>query len=227
MSIYQFAVLCAVLGVAAVEAKGCCTPDQWEGSQYSVTGYVKGFLHRKPGVERGAVSVAYDYTNQRTAAFANFTGNAGKRSYRIVRRYDNGQGRLYIVDLQNDKCYQKNLTKPFRAACVPDEAKELGEYTFGAGNASLQAKGYAMGIDTDKYKLELSITVTADNCVPIGENIVGLAREVPLMENVGFVDINPGIADPSVFDVPSQCEETVSGYFMSELVEEYKILAIV
>jgi len=32
------------------------------------------------------------------------------------------------------------------------------------------------------------------------------------MENVGFVNIKPGIEDPSVFDVPKECQEVCPPY---------------
>nr|KAG5707265.1 hypothetical protein BaRGS_000039 [Batillaria attramentaria] len=175
----------------------------------------------------GAVYVFYDFTNQRTAAFANYTGEAGERKYRIVRRYDGEEGQLYVVDLLNDKCYKKKLDEPFRAACVPDKAKSVGSFYYGAGDAKLEAVGYSLGINTKKYKMEFEIAVTREGCVPIGESVFGVARGVPFMENVGFVDIKPGISDPSVFDVPSQCESVKPGFISDELTNQYKYLAIV
>ena len=47
---------------------------------------------------------------------------------------------------------------------------------------------------------------------------------VPLMETVGFVNIEPGIKDPSVFDIPKECEEVCYPFFFHSAVTHIESL---
>lgn len=223
MLVFVGAALFACL-LGAATGEGCCTPDQWQGVQASTSGYV---YHHRPSVVQGLVYVVYDYTNKRSASFANYTSEGKTRRYRLVQRYvDDKEGKLYVVDLQSDKCYQKKLKRPFRKACVPDSAQKLGAFYMGAGDNKVDAVAYKAQVKTEHYKLDVSLSVTEQGCIPLGETVVGVARGVPLMETVGFVNIEPGIKDPSVFDIPKECEETFPALIMSGLEHDYNFLVV-
>jgi len=226
------AVLAAVL--ALTEGKGCCAPDQWQGAMGSVSGFV---YKKRPGSAKGITYTFYDATNKRVASFANYTMEHGKvRSYKIVKRYgkkecegevegvDCGRGRMYVVDLETKKCYRKKLWRPFRKACIPDKAKETGDFYMGAGNATLAVRGYFVEFKKRGVRLNMEVTVTQDGCIPVGELTQGVAKGVPMMETVGFADIKPGVKDPTVFDIPKECDKAEPGLIMDALDREYSVL---
>ncbi|KAK7096296.1 ependymin-related protein 1-like [Littorina saxatilis] len=229
MKFILLAVVALVGIVCEVNGEACCTPDQWQGVQASVSGFV---YRHKPGRVEGVVYVFYDYANKQSAAFANYTSSSAKpRSYRIVTRYSNktcascSSGKLYVVDLKTDKCYTKKLDRPFRKACIPDSAKDTGSFSLGAGDASLKTRGYNLELRSQKYQLDFKLSVTEEGCIPVSELVTGVARGVPFMETVGFVNIKPGIKDPAVFDVPEECEETVPGFIQQALDREYSVFS--
>ncbi|KAK7096295.1 hypothetical protein V1264_005604 [Littorina saxatilis] len=180
MKFILLAVVALVGIVCEVNGEACCTPDQWQGVQASVSGFV---YRHKPGRVEGVVYVFYDYANKQSAAFANYTSSSAKpRSYRIVTRYSNktcascSSGKLYVVDLKTDKCYTKKLDRPFRKACIPDSAKDTGSFSLGAGDASLKTRGYNLELRSQKYQLDFKLSVTEEGCIPVSELVTGVAR---------------------------------------------------
>lgn len=236
-----FVAAVVLIGIAGtVSGKGCCTPDQWQGYQFSSAGY----NGKKPGFVESGVFISYDATNKQVAAKATYTKNGKDRKYNIVVRYEKdsevlrwcsgenceGKGKMFILDEQNDKCFVKKLRKPFRKMCIPKGAKSPGNFRFGAGNSSLEVEAFNMKRFSRKRNVfvESWMTVTKDGCIPVTESLHGAIKGVGFMENVGFADISPGIKDPAVFDIPKQCEEknVSDAPFPDDIIEhEFSMMA--
>lgn len=62
------------------------------------------------------------------------------------------------------------------SGCVSDSAQDVGAYYFGAGDAKLDAHGYLVKVRSEHYVLDMSVSVTAQGCIPVGETVAGVAR---------------------------------------------------
>lgn len=230
------AITLAVFGfVGAVSgtAQGCCTPDQWQGFYASGAGY-SGPNPRFVGT---FVQIFYDGTNSRLAANASISGYGTPKQYFIVSRNDKqctgtklgnllngcGKGKMYIVDLATSKCYVKD--RSFKKACVPDDAKYMSRFTFGAGTDTLEAESYELD-RTGQAGTSVSawITVTAKQCVPVGVSMHGAVKGVGFMETGGYSNIKLSINDPSVFDVPAQCNKNAITTELPEGIHDLRLV---
>jgi len=215
-------VLCfAVCAWASI----CCTPDQWEGYQPSVAGYSS--RHRK-GQTKEFAQVSYDFTNKRTAAFMTFVDRDKEKKFQIVTRYDDDmnddEGKIYVVDLKEDKCWTKKTRRPFRKACIPDGAKVNG-----AGYLGLEGKGLKItGYEVATHRVDAMVTVMnidKDTCVPTGEVMSGSMKRVSFMRSAAFIDITAGIKNETIFDIPKACEENLDLTLEAEVERDF-IMAI-
>lgn len=196
-------VVVAVLGLSTAQTKYCCTPDQWQGLMSITTG-VSG---REHGSLISAVSyLYYDYTNQRLASLINVTDSAGHVfSFKNLVLYSGpNSGTVYKLDLRKEKCWTQKVSAPFNKFCVPDSAEKIADFTLGAATESLPVSFYTFKIQNTS--LQVSLTVTRELCIPVSELAVGEIKEKGTIIITGFVDIQPGISDPSVFDVPPECK---------------------
>ncbi|XP_041347228.1 uncharacterized protein LOC121367153 [Gigantopelta aegis] len=135
------------------------------------------------------------------------------------------QKTLYIVDLKRQKCYKKKMTRPFRERCIPDTAKCVGHFYMGSGTNKLQGDTYYVDFrGKGMTRLHIYASVTK-NCIPIGEALFGRVKGMAIEETVGFANFRLGIKDPSVFDVPKQCDD---GRFevlpVKDELSQYRIL---
>jgi hypothetical protein len=203
----------------------CCTPDQWEGLESVFGGYASRKHH---GILPEYIWVSYDAANNRSAAFLAIyvDTNPRPREYKIVIRYDNDscEGKLYVLDVHIDKCWTKSLKYPFRKACIPPDAKFVGNYSLGL-KGGFNVSVY--DVRGRQFKAFVSVEkISETECVPVGESITGRARGVDYLQAIEFVNITPGIKNETVFDIPEQCKHSEDGDLPEELVREHYIMAL-
>ncbi|BFZ03470.1 hypothetical protein BsWGS_06509 [Bradybaena similaris] len=210
-------LLCSVVALSTA----CCTPDQWEGEEATIGGYAG---RRRAGLLKEFIAVAYDGTNNRTAAFVDYQNGEHSNKFKIVTRYENGHGKLYVVDLKKGKCWTKSLERPFRKACIPDDAKKIGSYYLGLKDG-FKVTGY--DIRGRSINAFVSVETLDDNqCVPVTEAVYGKLRKVDFVQTVGFINVVAGIRNETVFDIPKECEKREEFSLAEELSREHYILAI-
>lgn len=217
--------VCAVVALVS----SCCTPDQWEGGEGAVIGY-SGPHHQ--GLIREYIKVAYDYTNKQSAVELHYFNGKIKAEFKVLVKYDKKcmtkdckGGKMYILDMKDNKCWEKRLLKPFRKACLPEEAKYMSDYYVGV-EGGLKASAYEY--DGEFFLASISVSdVGKGLCVPIGETIAKHSRYNTL-STVGFFNITTGIKDPKFFDVPEACKKTEEMYFpyMELLAKEHHFFAL-
>ncbi|CAL1530440.1 unnamed protein product [Lymnaea stagnalis] len=210
-------VLCSFVALSSA----VCTPDQWEGTEASIGGWA---THKRNGLLKEYVRVAYDFTNKRSAAFLEYRNGEYSNKFRIVIKYEGEVGNLYVVDLKKDKCWTKKLDRPFRQACIPEKAKAVGDYYMGL-KGGFKVSGFAL--EGERVSAFVSVQLIDNNqFVPVGEAVYGKLRKVDFVQNVGFIDITPGIQNATVFDVPKECEKKDDFTLAEELTRDHYILAI-
>ncbi|XP_067653502.1 mammalian ependymin-related protein 1-like [Haliotis asinina] len=184
--------------VAFASADPCCTPDQWEGIAGSIVGSVTN------GITTSAQSttfVSYDFTNMKLAS--NTTTVVDGMTYRNMTIIDYNKKLMYQYNEMTGVCAVTEFDQPFKKACVPDNAKELGNFYYGAADNMLKATSYM--IKQDPFTAYVSMTATG--CIPISEVAYGNLGTTAVMTSTGFVNITPGIKNPSVFVPPTACDE--------------------
>lgn len=210
-------LLCSVVALSSA----CCTPDQWEGQESSIGGYAKFIYH---GLITEFLEVSYDAINNRTAALLRYSSGKYFKHFKIVTRYDDGEGKLYVVDLKKLKCWTRTLKRPFRKACIPSHARSVGNYSLGLKDG-FNVTGYEIG---GKYvSAFISVEETSDGqCVPVSEAVFGRVKKVDFIQTIGFINIEQGIKNETVFDVPKECKKE-EDYDMAEyLIRDSFIMAI-
>jgi len=134
------------------------------------------------------------------------------------------EGTVYVVDLNEDKCWTKKTRREFRKACIPDGAKVNG-----AGYLGLEGKGLKItGYEVTTPRVDAMVTVMnidKDTCVPTGEVVSGSMRRASFMKSAAFIDVTAGIKNATVFDIPKACEENLDTSTQAELEREF-IMAI-
>uniref|UniRef100_A0A0B6ZEM9 Mammalian ependymin-related protein 1 n=1 Tax=Arion vulgaris TaxID=1028688 RepID=A0A0B6ZEM9_9EUPU len=208
--------ICSVLALSSA----CCTPDQWEGEEAIIGGYTG---QRNRGILKEFVRVAYDAVNTRTAAFVDYRSGEHSNKFKIVTRYENGEGKLYVYDLKKDKCWTKTLDRPFRKACIPSEAKSIGSYYLGLKNG-FKLTGYEF--KGKRINAFVSVEEIGNECIPVTEAIYGRLNKVGIVQNIGFINISRGIRNTTIFDVPRKCEKKEDFSLAEELTRDNFIMAV-
>ncbi|XP_078684297.1 mammalian ependymin-related protein 1-like [Branchiostoma floridae x Branchiostoma belcheri] len=184
----------AVLGLCAGQ-KPCCTPDQWEGTIQGLQGFL---VDDKLGTVDGTVQISYDFTNQKLALVENLneTGT-GNIMVKVIQDYK--MGKQYVI--RGKSCMESAL-KGFVKQCIPDNATNIGSFSFGGlAPGGLECDAFMTtfaGMDNN-YVIS---DVTRNGCYPVTQVTVNLMREHSTVTTQIFTDITTGIKDPSVFTPP-------------------------
>ncbi|XP_046566112.1 mammalian ependymin-related protein 1-like [Haliotis rubra] len=197
MKIALFALFVALTAAGPV-ADPCCTPDQWEGIAGSIVGSV---TNGKSTSAQSTTLMSYDFTDMMLAS--DTTTMVDGMTFKNKTIIDYNKKLMYNFNEMSGVCDVMEFDQPFQKACVPDNAKELGNFYYGAGDNMLQATSYM--IQQDPFTAYVSMTTTG--CIPITEIAYGDLGTTAVMTTTGFVNITPGIKDKSVFTPPSACAQ--------------------
>lgn len=197
-----------------------CTPDQWEGYEGSLGAYAD---REKHGMIKEYMSIHYDYTNKRSAVFLDYVNGDYENKFKILVHYKDDVGALFVVDLKKDSCWMKKLEQPFRKICIPEGAKKKYDYYLGL-YGGLKLTSY----EVEKYDLTsiISVETKGDVIIPVTESVYGRLGRVDFVQGLGFVDIQAGIKNETVFDIPEECELREEVSMSEQLTREHYILAL-
>lgn len=186
---------------------GCrCAADQWEGVLRSVDRafYVEG-LTMDPDLEgpgggrlRAAemetnTAMHYDYSNGLFASHDYDTGANTIIDYNI--------GVQYVVE--GRKCRVRPASKVMNRMCVPEVAQFDGEFRLRSNERVAMWKAVGPNNAT------LHAIVSLERCLPVSEETLSLEHDYALLTSSRYVDVQVGISDRRVFDVPEQCRRAV------------------
>lgn len=172
-----------------------CAADQWEGILRSVDRefYLDGQRLRAAELESNT-AIHYDFRN---ALFASLDFDTGTKTV-----IDHNMGVQYVVD--GSKCRVRPAPQIMNQMCLPDDAQLDGKFRLRSDEA------VAMWKVIGPQNATLRATVSLQHCLPISEETFSLAPDYALVTSSRYVNIQVGIKDRRVFDVPTQCRHASS-----------------
>jgi len=194
--------LLSVVSTFAQTPSACCSPDQWQAYDFDWDPE-RDF--------RAGLNISYDATNQQIAVgLSEAHGPERSRTYDIISIWSTKKS--YIYDYHKKECFTTEITEEFPKQCVPTNAKFLNSATIGI-TLNVNVFGFQQN---DTY---IFSTVTADTCVPVTTTTIRSdnGRGEPDVSTQNIWDVTPGIANTSVFDIPSSCAQATPINFMNNL----------
>ncbi|KAK6182226.1 hypothetical protein SNE40_009954 [Patella caerulea] len=186
-------VLCfAVATVLSQQPRPCESPKQWEGrlSRYDRT---RQFFQR--------ARVSYDELDRRVREIEEVEIGKTVDYYDVL--YLHNVGLEYRLNLKTRQCTLTPLTRPFIPAGLPPDANYRGQATLGASGIPDEYTEVVLFDGTFEGNQYFGV-VTYPDCVPVESgfysNRTGSVR-------TNFYDISLGVADPSVFVPPTECQK--------------------
>lgn len=180
--------------VLVSSASGCCFPKQAEGFQ----GMSLGMTANGTGYGiTGLYKTAIDADRQMVYLEGDITINGGP-PMRELMLDDYGKGKEYIVI--NGKCKVQALPRK-QLTCIPPDAKLVMSSFYGFGKNKIDFNMYSfvyggMGLTLAVTKPENGV------CIPISEHVTAPNT----MADIGFMGLQSGITNSSVFDIPAACK---------------------
>ncbi|XP_071790638.1 development-specific protein LVN1.2-like [Asterias amurensis] len=206
---FVISVVGVVTSAPPSKAKFCCFPDQYEASMGEVDGYA--LPNGKGGVANSFSKIAVDSQNGLAATELTQIYNGTTTKLKIIINYKEKVDYVIV----GETCTKAVMNEPqFR--CVPDNAQDGGTFYF--GDKGLDVNVYTFPLNQKGlFEGNVSLTVTRDNCIPVGTTSIGrsldstLAPSLPVMKTSGFVNFVIGVKDPDHwFKLPSFCPKEIS-----------------
>ncbi|XP_033750711.1 development-specific protein LVN1.2-like [Pecten maximus] len=187
-------------------ADPCCTPTKWHGVQSMVIGAMPG-----NSVDSSVTTAAYTLNVDADRHMVALTGTSSTNGYvsNIKVLTDYTKGVEYLVN--NGTC-SKRAAGPDPGHCVPENATVSGHGFLGVGGvSSVNVTQYAFNMEG--YTAYLTVT---DKCIPVAETYYGVTNGTYSFTTIAFTGIKAGLADDTVFNLPSECAlgtGTINGGF--------------
>ncbi|KAL5019196.1 hypothetical protein ScPMuIL_004918 [Solemya velum] len=195
---------CIVLVASAFSLGGaraaCCWPSKWEGGEGVNIGITKG---EQTHLIEGYLFVHYDYDNKMIAVDEDVFRDGKEMKAKLIRDYKS----KIQYSIANGVCTRQKLPGPMISNCILKNATKLGSYYMGMAN-KIQMTSYSFPAPHEHGKV--SMTVSDDeSCVLIGSIKTGSSKKRgDYLAAIGFVNMTPGIKDPSVFKIPDICKQS-------------------
>ncbi|KAK7103811.1 hypothetical protein V1264_018636 [Littorina saxatilis] len=177
--------------VAAQQPRPCESPAQWQAKLYR-SDYSKNFTE--------FAKVTYDETNKRVREIEELDFNSDREFYDVL--YLHNQGVEYRLGLKSRQCNKTALTRPFRPFGIPPESRYEGEFNLGPVNIPNEHVTVISFFGKFEDGSEYVGTVSSPDCIPVSS---GFYANTTGFVHTSFYDVVPGIPDPTVFDIPSEC----------------------
>jgi len=169
--------------------------SQWEGDS-------AGFSRRNN--ETFFEIISYDFANRRIRVdlYEHLHTDDKRIQKTIIEKEVQGKTNIYEI-LPEGTCTFKAATHAVNQICVPSGHTHKFDFTIGG---ELQASMYTYG-NREHFR---ELTFTAKTCIPIsGFGLTHHERERPHLDfDIHFWNIQLGIRNHHVFDIPANCKQT-------------------
>ncbi|XP_060082725.1 development-specific protein LVN1.2-like [Ylistrum balloti] len=198
-------VVLSCLAVLAYSEDPCCAPMKWNGVQSMVIASMpNGGV--APAVTRASYMVNVDSERHMLSLTGTSETNGVVSNVKVLTDY--AKGVQYLVT--NGTC-SKSVSGQDPGHCVPANSTVSGHGFLGVGANAANVTQYTFSIDG----MTAYLTVT-DKCVPVAETYYGITNGTYSFSSIAFTGIKGGIADDTVFNLPSECAlgtGTINGGF--------------
>ncbi|XP_046352593.2 uncharacterized protein LOC124132636 [Haliotis rufescens] len=178
--------------LAAVKAQlRCCTASQWSATMVDAQTMANG--------NNVSSDIFYDDVNSTIAILYYEFGNKQRVSLNTVVTAYSKKVRYNISP--DGQCTKENITDIMMHNCIPETAIYRGSSFVGDQWAMLRTSGWHFPIGS----LNITISVTDYDCVPVFMSVVGISSSSQVNTLLYFNGHKAGITDPTAFDVPSNC----------------------
>lgn len=197
-------LLCGVVisGSQNVDGQSCCTAKQYEikagGKYLDEHGLTSFYMSR----------LSIDFDKRQMASFDEAIEKYGNLSFIV----DYKTMKMYTFSRKEPRfCTKTDAQQIVDGPCMPKDARFINRETLGYGNASLSVDNYGIFRRKEGESTTAYIGVTTQGCVPVSFTSTTRGRQGLVDYSLLYTDYNPGIKDPSVFDLPSYCHKAEEG----------------
>lgn len=199
--------LCAALALVgwltlAHAQQRCCSPEKMEmrGS------YSMGSGPKKPTLTEATITtLAYDYTTQKVAVREMVYINNGS-PINMTAIMDFSQGMNYFIS--SGVCQKVKQNEPMKPRCVPEEAAYNGRMHVGSREAGVDLDSWTLTFDLEQVSGQTSSMYEPVSCYPVTDYVKSYDKNTGEggTSSLMYFDVKPSISDPSIFEVPSICD---------------------
>ncbi|XP_068059723.1 mammalian ependymin-related protein 1 [Anomalospiza imberbis] len=179
-------------GAAAAGAEPCQAPRQWEGRTVF-------YEHGSGRNTRAAVS--YDGPNQRVRILEERKALIPcKKFFEYILLYKDAV--MFQIEQVTKLCSKIALTEPWDPYDIPANSTYEDQYYIGGPGDEVMVQEWSDRKPARKLESWVGV-YTVKDCYPVQETYT---KNYSVTTSTRFFDIQPGIADPSVFTPPSTCQ---------------------
>ncbi|XP_046352587.1 uncharacterized protein LOC124132629 [Haliotis rufescens] len=184
-------VTLSCLAAVKAQATPCCMAAKWSATMSDVQAIANG--------NDISSDYYYDADNMATAIqYYEFGTPQRVLRNRVVTSYS--KGIRYNIDADGT-CTKEDITDTMIPNCIPNTATYLGSNYVGTEATGLKYDGWLIPLGS----LNLTVSFTNPDCIPIIEGVVGTVSSSPVNLVLFFNGYKAGITNPAAFDVPVSC----------------------
>ncbi|XP_076443031.1 mammalian ependymin-related protein 1-like [Babylonia areolata] len=184
-------LLCVALA-AAQQPRPCETPEQFE-ARILTHDFKNGFTQK--------AKISYDGLNKRVREVEELELGKDREFYDVLYLFQNN--REYRVNLKDKKCNTTTLSRPFIPAGVPPGAHYNGQAVVGPVNIPNEHISVIRFEGRSDEGNPMFGTVTTPDCLPVNGGFYSNRTGYVFRQ---YYDVTIGIPDPTVFDIPMECQ---------------------
>ncbi|XP_077983806.1 ependymin-related protein 1-like [Glandiceps talaboti] len=189
--------------VVYATASICCPPFEQYECRMNVRGGIYYPAYKFAELQDTNMSLHADITNKKVA-FEETIRSGGGTVTHLKSITDFNQGVQYMI-IDGTTCTKFPIETTLEdIACIPDDAELLGTYDYAMGK--LKGSEYKYTVK-QLGQIQTYVMTVTNQCIPLALQVVGGDEAGTFQYTTGgtYVNITPGIKDPSIFDVPSIC----------------------
>jgi len=194
----RLVVACVLVAAAAAQTK-CCFDKQYS----AVLGEAGGTVVNGNAVGLdGTVTLGFDFYLQRQGSKA--VMRQPDDSFVTTNTVQDYKNRMTYITDEGGRCtsFRMEASEVMYPPCVPDDARYLGNGTFGYGSETLYIDSWEYNMPGTDVLMKLAVT---DTCVPVVEAQYGHINGASTELTYFFTAYHPGIDNLGMLEPPTDC----------------------
>ncbi|XP_071110916.1 uncharacterized protein [Haliotis cracherodii] len=175
-----------------------CTPFQWEGLQFVVTGTEEA---GRPITIQNTIQFSFDANNSRIAASTSGFQDGHQFQKDFLFLYQ--QKTVYVIE--EERCHAEYLVNDFPPHCLPSNFNWTWWRTW-YGFPKMGDQLWLFGYDGHVNDLNYHVQLFLEFMTPASQQIFGTYNNETIFQTSEIVNTTRGIKNPDVFTPPSSCK---------------------